>query len=333
MAEENLVEEKRRYSLKDLGLFFLILLVSFCSYFSYHATKRSEFSGNEDLIIDYPRNPNSVANAFIDKKISNNIFVTKFIIKVCNKFGYKLKFGEYHLPERVSLFDAIKIISFGKQVVHKFCIPEGLSTFQVLEKLNNNKFLKGNIEKIPDEGSLLPDTYCFKYPATKQDIINQAQKAMDDFVNTEWEQKSSECFLKSPKEVLILASIVEKETYIQHDVVAGMYLNRVKKKMKLQSCPTAIYALVKGQKFSRKLLYSDLKNQDPYNTYVHEGLPPSPITNPGKKSILGVLHPKKSEWLFMYFDSTISGPAFAKTYQDHRKNIAKIRKINLAKVK
>ena len=329
----NLKADKFRSAAKIAVAFFLIYSVIFGVYVVYFSTKESFYSESDDIIIDYPKDPDDVAKAFISRGISDNIFMTKFVIKICNLCGYKLKFGEYHLPERVSLLRAIEIISLGNQVIHKFCIPEGLSVAQTLERLKQNNFLRGDITKIPEEGSLLPATYSFKYPETRQGIIDRAQNAMKDFIEKEWKNRSEGCFLKTPQEVIILASIVEKESSIQQDTVAGMYLNRLRKNMRLQSCPTVIYSLVQGRKFGRRLNYDDLKKDSPYNTYIRFGLPPSPITNPGKSSILGVLHPQKTDWLYMYFDSSISLPAYAKTYQEHRRNIARIRKIDISKVR
>lgn len=329
---KNLNPDKFRY-FKIALAFFLTYAFVFTFYCAYFSLKESSFSEKDNIIIDYPKDPDDVAKAFINRGISSNVFMTKFVIKICNICGYKLKFGEYHLPDKVSLLKAIQIISFGKQVVHKFCIPEGLSVAQTIERLKKNAFLQGDIREIPEEGSLLPETYCFRYPETRQGIINQAKKAMENFIEKEWKNRSADCFLKTPKEAIILASIVEKESSIQQNTVAGMYLNRLRKNMKLQSDPTVVYSLTRGKKFSRRLTYSDLKRDDPYNTYKVYGLPPLPIANPGKQAILGVLHPQKTDWLYIYFDSSVSQPVYAKTYQEHKRNIARIRQIDISKVK
>ncbi len=322
------------------ALGFLIGAGLLASYGIHCINKYSGYSPSEGsyLILDQPENLSYVSNLFIENnlasEIHNNSFLTKIIIKFGELLGYKLKFGEYSIPKNVSLWNAIKILSVKRPVIHKVCIPEGFSVHRVLERLNNDKFLRGEITKIPEEGSLMPDTYCFKYPTTRQQIIDQAQKAMSDFIEKEWENKSEDCFLKTPQEVLTLASIIERESSIELDVIAGMYLNRLKIDMKLQADPTTIYAMVKGQKFPRSLTYKDLKFDHPYNTYVYKGLPPGPISNPGKKSILAVLHPKKSDWLFLYYDgSFMDKPVFSKTYQEHRRNIARIRKINISRIK
>lgn len=331
---------RTRRCLGGFAVGFLIGAGLLAFYGIYCVNEKSMYFPEKDsyLILDQPENLSAVSKVLIENNISsqvrNNFFFTKAIVKFGRLLGYKLKFGEYEIPPKVSLWDAIKILSRKKPIVHRICIPEGFSVHRTLERINNNKFLQGEIENIPKEGSLMPDTYCFKYPTTKQEIINQAQKAMSDFLEKEWKNKSEDCFLETPQEVLTLASIVEKESAIDLDVIAGMYFNRLKKGMRLQACPTAIYAIVKGKKFPRNLTYKDLKYDHPYNTYVYKGLPPGPISNPGKKSILAVLHPKKSEWLYLYYDGRrMSKPVYSKTYREHRKNIARIRKINISRIK
>lgn len=318
------------------ALGFLIGAGLLASYGIYCVNKNSNYRPEKDsyLILDQPENLSAVSKVFIENHISsevwNSFFITKAVIKLGRLLGYRLNFGEYQIPAKVSLWGAIRILSVKRPVIHKVCIPEGFSVHRVLERLNNDKFLRGEIIKIPKEGSLMPDTYCFKYPTTKQEIIDQAQKAMSDFIEKEWKNKSGNCFLKTPQEVLTLASIIEKESSIELDVIAGMYLNRLKINMKLQADPTTIYAMVKGQRFPRSLTYKDLKFDDPYNTYVYKGLPPGPISNPGRKSILAVLHPKKSDWLFLYYDgSFMDKPVFSKTYQEHRRNINRIKRARL----
>ncbi len=328
------MEERTRRCLGGFAIGFLVGAGLLASYGVYCVNKKSGYSPfdmGRYLILDQPENLSVTSKLFIRNNISseihNDFFLTKLVIKFGELLGYKLKFGEYEIPKGVSLWEAIKMLSSQKPVVHKVCIPEGFSVHRTLERLNDNKFLQGEIENIPEEGSLMPDTYCFRYPTTKQEIIDQAQKAMSDFLEKEWTDKSDDCFLKTPQEVLTLASI-ELET------IAGMYLNRLKIDMKLQADPTTIYAMVKGKRFPRNLTYKDLKYDHPYNTYVYKGLPPGPISNPGRKSILAVLHPKKSEWLYLYYDGNLmSEPVYSKTYKEHKKNIARIKKVSVSKVK
>lgn len=305
-----------------------VLSIFVVSATAYLALRPSTFEDDSNVIMKCPRDPNSAAEVFVSHHIAPNLLVGKFVIKVASCAGHRLKFGEYHLPPNVSIWRAIGIISSGHQVVHKFCIPEGLSVAETIEKLNNDKYLQGEVTEIPAEGSLLPATYNFNYPTTRQEIIKKAEAAMRRFLNDAWQQKSPDCFLETPEQVVTLASIVEKESPgVQLNKIAGMYLSRLSKKMRLQADPTVLYGLYKGVKNGKKLTYADLKDQSPYNTYVHSNLPPTPIANPGKAAILAVLHPALTGDLFMYYDMrTMRSPVFAKTFQEHRKNIAKFRK-------
>lgn len=335
-----MTSEESRRCLGGFAIGFLIGAALLASYGIYCITKNSGYlpAKYSCLIVNRPSNLTAVSDLFVTNNISSGIlnshFFTKVVIKFGHFLGYKLKFGEYNLPAKVSLWDAIKILSTEEPVLHKICIPEGFSVHRTLERINNNKFLLGEITEIPEEGSLMPDTYCFKYPTTKQDIIDHAKKAMSDFLKEEWAKKSEDCFLKTPQEVLILASIIEKESSIELKTIAGIYFNRLEKGMRLQADPTTIYAMVKGKRFPRNLTYKDLKYDHPYNTYKYKGLPPGPISNPGKKSILAVLHPKKSKWLYLYYDNRfMSKPVYSKTYKEHRKNIARIKKVGISTVK
>jgi UPF0755 protein len=201
-----------------------------------------------------------------------------------------------------------------------------------MRRLNKTEDLLGEVVQIPPEGSLLPDTYCFKYPTQKQEIITMAQSAMREFIRKEWPKRSEKCTLKTPDEALVLASIVEKETNIEREIIAGVYFHRLKIKMKLQSCPTAIYAHKRGDSLGHALKYSELTIDDPYNTYVYEGLPPAPITNPGRESIIAVLHPQETDNLFFVYEGE-GRHAFAKTYDEHKRNIARIRHVSITNVK
>jgi UPF0755 protein len=261
----------------------------------------------------------AVARLLINEKLSDNRLIAMIAVKLLRFCGYRAKFGEYALPHYVSLVEALEILASGKTVIHKVTIPEGFSVIQTMRRLEKNEFLIGGITDIPEEGSLLPDTYCFKYPTARQQIIFMAQKAMRRFIQREWPLRSPTCILKTPREALILASIIEKETHIEREIVAGVYLNRLKIGMRLQSCPTAIYAHKRGESFGRSLKYDDLKITDPYNTYLHSGLPPTPITNPGRESILAALHPQKTENLFFVYDGA-AGHIFSKTFDEHRRN-------------
>jgi UPF0755 protein len=311
---------------------FIACLCCLALFFTFSIHKRSEYSAERNVIVDNVTD-NGIADLLVKEKLSRNFFMAKIIVKVLKLAGHTSKFGEYELPIFVSPADAIKIFASGKAIIHKITIPEGFSVPQVIRRIEKNESLLGEIEKIPEEGSLMPDTYCFKYPTTKQKIISMAQKAMQEFLKQEWKNRSTKCLLKTPREALILASIVEKETNLEKEMIAGIYFHRLKKGMRLESCPTVIYALKRGDVLDHQLKYSDLRIKDPYNTYLNKGLPPSPISNPGKLSIIAVLHPYETENLFFVAEGTTGKHIFSKTYKEHKRNIANVKKTYISKVK
>ena len=300
---------------------FLIFFV----FLWYLTSAPSKYDGREMFVAE-KNDPEYIASLFVEKRISQFPSVIKILIKIMKRRGDFIVIGEYNLPNKVSPIDALKILASGKVVVRKICIPEGFSVFQVIERLNANKYLHGEIERIPDEGTIMPATYEFTYTTTRQQILDMAQKEMQQFLQKEWPKRSKNCLLKTPKEALILASIVEKEAHYaeEHKLIAGVYQHRLQTNMKLQACPSVIYAHKRGDKMGRPLLYRDLKLNDPYNTYVKHGLPPGPIANPGKACILAVLHPEKTDYLFFVADNS-SHHVFSKTYKEHLYKIKKIK--------
>ena len=312
---------------------FVLILVFIVSFFLYFIYRPSDYSRQEGFIVDYPEDDAYVSEVLCDSEISKNYTLTKIAIKVLKLFNIQSKFGEFALPEKVSLIEALRILSSGNNVIHKITIPEGFSVLQAIRRIEKNEHLRGEITEVPREGMMLPDTYLFKYPETRQSIIQRSQQAMTEFLNQEWPKRSSNCIAKTPYEALILASIVEKETFSEREEVAGVYTRRLQIGMRLQACPTVIYALKKGDKLGRTLKYADLKMKSPYNTYRNKGLPPTPIANAGRACILAVLHPAVTQNLFFVYDNSVSHHVFSKTYEEHKRHIARIRNKKLSEIK
>jgi UPF0755 protein len=240
-----------------------------------------------------------------------------------------LKAGEYLFPKRASVKDVIETIVEGKVVQHQITIPEGLTSEQIVARLLENDLLSGNIKDVPKEGSLLPDGYHFNRGFTREQMIQRMRQAQDRLVREVWERRNPDLPLKTPDQLIILASIIEKETSKPEERtrIAAVLTNRLKQKMKLQSDPTIIYGLVFGKgALGRPLTRSDIAQPTPYNTYFIDGLPPGPIANAGRASIEAAANPARTKELYFVADGT-GGHAFAETYDQHLKNVARLRAI------
>lgn len=300
-----------------LGLVFFSASLSFfiILFFAYLIFRPSAFVEKEFVRVER-NNVEYLATLLCEEKIATNFQSALLSLQALKKIGIVPRIGEYRLPAGASIITAIKIFGSAKPIMHKFTIPEGLPTVAVIDRLQKNPYLTGEIQSEPEEGSLMPDTYVFSYPTSRNEIILQAKKEMEKFLSENWPKRSSSCVLKTPREALILASIVEKETASEHALVASVYFNRLKKNMRLESCPTVIYGITKGLPLKRKVFYKDLYNKHPYNTYKNFGLPPTPITNPGRLSILAVLNPINSDYLFFLLGKN-GKHLFSTSYKEH----------------
>lgn len=238
-----------------------------------------------------------------------------------------LKPGEYLFTKSASLRDVIGTIVEGKVVQHSITIPEGLTSEQIVARITENDIFSGAIHAIPSEGSLLPETYKFPRGAQREQVITRMQQAQRRVLADVWERRNRDLPLKTPEQLVTLASIVEKETSKpdERSRVAAVFINRLQKKMKLQSDPTIIYGLVGGKgTLGRPIKRSEIQQPSPYNTYVVEGLPPGPIANPGRASLEATANPARTRDLFFVADGT-GGHSFTETYDQHQKNVAKLR--------
>jgi UPF0755 protein len=203
----------------------------------------------------------------------------------------------------------------------------------VVERLMAEDALTGDIKEVPAEGSLLPETYQFTRGMTREQIIHRMQQQDRRVVKEIWAHRSSDLPLKSPDDLVTLASIVEKETGRpdERSRVAAVFINRLRHKMKLQSDPTIIYGLTGGKGgLGHPLLKSEMEKPNPYNTYQVDGLPPGPITNPGRASLEAVANPARTKDLYFVADGS-GGHLFSENYAQHMKNVAKLRELERAK--
>jgi len=243
------------------------------------------------------------------------------------KASSDLKPGEYSFQKNASLRDVIATIVEGKVVQHSVTVAEGLTSEQIVARLSDNDLFAGSVREIPREGTLLPETYKFPRGTTRDQVIQRMQQAQKRIVAEIWERRSPDLPIKSPEQLVTLASIVEKETgkADERSRVAAVFVNRLKQKIKLQSDPTIIYGLVGGKgTLGRPIKRSEITQPSPYNTYVIDGLPPGPIANPGRASLEAAANPARTRDLFFVADGT-GGHAFTETYDQHAKNVAKLR--------
>jgi UPF0755 protein len=240
-----------------------------------------------------------------------------------------LKYGEYQFAKHASLRDVLGTITEGKVVQHALTVPEGLTSEQIVARLLQNESLAGTIKEIPREGTLLPETYKFTRGTTRESIIQRMHQSSQRVLQDVWQHRAQGLPFKTPEELLIMASIVEKETGRpdERTRVAAVFINRLKQRMRLQSDPTIIYGLTGGKgSLGRPIMKSEIEQPTPYNTYVIDGLPPGPIANPGVASLEATANPARTKEIYFVADGT-GGHVFSDNYDQHQKNVAKLRAI------
>jgi len=234
----------------------------------------------------------------------------------------ELKAGEYEFPSGASMARVLDDIRAGRIVRHQVTIPEGATSEMVIEALNREEALTG-LAPTPPEGTVLPETYDFHRGEDRAAVLQRMMDARDELLATLWAKRQPGLPITTPEEAVILASIVEKETGVaaERPQVASVFVNRLRKGMRLESDPTIIYYITKGKPLGRRILKSELENPaNTYNTYIIDGLPPTPIANPGRAALAAVLDPPQTDYLFFVADGT-GGHAFAATYEEHVKNV------------
>lgn len=243
-----------------------------------------------------------------------------------------LKAGEFEIEKGASMREVLVALSKGRAVEYKVTIPEGLTSQQIVDRVLADPNLSGEITAIPPEGSLLPDTYSYLRGTDRQELIERMQAAHRRVLDEAWETRQADLPISSPQEAVILASIIEKETAKadERDRVAAVFVNRLRKRMRLQSDPTIIYGIVGGQgSLGRPIYRSDIKEKTAYNTYHIPGLPPTPICNPGRGAIRAALNPSTSKEIYFVADGT-GGHKFSETLEEHNAAVAEWRKIERA---
>lgn len=239
--------------------------------------------------------------------------------------GEPIKAGEYRLPPHVSAANILKMLQGGRTLQRLVVVPEGWPAVLVQEALTKADGLTGPAP-LPREGSVLPDSYAFDRGDTRASVVARMTTAMDRYLASAWAKRRPGIAVTTPEQAIVLASIVEKETGkpAERRTVAAVYSNRLKRGMPLQADPTVIYPITKGRPLGRRILLSELRAKNGYNTYAERGLPAGPIANPGRASIDAVLDPADSQALYFVADGS-GGHVFANTLDEHNRNVAKWR--------
>jgi UPF0755 protein len=259
---------------------------------------------------------------------SSSIFLTAAQVTGAAR---RLKAGEYEFPSRASLRQVLVKIRDGKIVRHQVTVAEGLTSDMVVDILMRSPVLTGTVPT-PPEGSILPETYQVQRGEDRAAVLQRMMDDRDELLDALWAKRQPGLPYETKEQAVTMASIVEKETALARERprVAAVFINRLRAGMRLGSDPTIIYGLTRGRPLGRGILLSELQRQTPYNTYLIEGLPPTPIANPGRAALAAVLDPPKTNELYFVADGT-GGHVFASTYEEHERNVAKWRQVERSK--
>ncbi len=243
----------------------------------------------------------------------------------------KLKAGEYEIEAGASMRDVLELLKSGKSVLYSLTVPEGLTVKQAFDRIAASAELTGELPaQLPPEGSLVADTQRFARGMDRTELVNKMSAEQKKLIDQIWQSRVDGLPVQDINEFATLASIVEKETGIasERPQVAAVFVNRLRKGMRLQSDPTIIYGIFggEGKPADRPIYRSDIDKPTPYNTYTIDGLPPGPIAIPGRASLEAVANPAQTNDLFFVADGT-GGHVFAETLDEHNRNVARWRKV------
>lgn len=312
-------------------LLLILLMGSAATVFLYDYAINQPLKISEDtlFLVNKGDSLNKIAQSLQDKELVNDKYIFILFSKI-NRIYPQIKAGEYLFNGEFSVKQTAEKLSSGKVYLRKVTFPEGLTSTEIAKILHKENFLSKDEFAAPAEGSILPETYAYMRGDSPEKIIKQAQKAMQNVLEQAWQERDPNLPLQSKEELLILASIVEKETGIgmERAQVASVFVNRLRLGMLLQTDPTVIYALTNGKEdLNRPLTRKDLSIDSPYNTYKYAGLPPTPICNPGKDAIYAAAHPSETPYLY-FVASGNGGHNFATTLSEHNENVRKWRELN-----
>ena len=310
-----------------LGLAAVVILAGGFTWLAYGPGPAAK-EGGESTTVILKRGSNlpQISEALAEAGVIRLPFTFAVLAKATGGGGH-LRAGEYAVPAHASASDILAMIRAGKIVHHFITIPEGLSSAQVADLLNANPVLSGDAP-VAEEGWIMPQTYDADRGEDRGELVALMVAAQKKLVARLWAERRPGLPYKTPEQALAMASIVEKETSVpaERAHVAGIYLNRLAKGIRLEADPTLIYGMTKGRPLGRSMTHADVIEPGPFNTYLNAGLPPTPIANPGRAAIEAALNPASTEDLYFVADGS-GGHAFAQTYEQHQKNVIRWRAI------
>ena len=333
--------QKARHPLVVVMNFFvmvvvLVVLASGAAF--YFGSKRFSEPGPLAQATSVLVQPGSDLDSIAAQLERNNVIDNPFIFSTAVRFFYKaedkLRAGEYLFQANASMEQVLDDLLSGRSVLHALTFPEGWTSQAIVDKLNADPVLTGDITTVPPEGSLMPETYKFTRGRTRQEVVDEMQRLQTRTVEDIWGRRAPGLPIETQEEFVVLASIVEKETgrADERPRVASVFINRLREGMRLQSDPTVLYGLFggAGRPADRPIYQSDLEKQTPFNTYQIAGLPPSPIANPGRAALEAVANPSRTEDLYFVADGT-GGHVFSTNLEEHNRNVARWRQIRAAR--
>lgn len=313
------------------SIVFLVVLAGFAFYFGKREFHQPGPSSTAETVLIKPNTGvNQIASLLEREGVISDARIFSIGVRAYGADS-ELKAGEYAIDARASMHDVMELLKSGKSVLYSLTIPEGQTVVEVFQRIQDTEELSGKLpDEMPPEGSLAADTLRFTRGMDRTAVVEKLLEDQRELVDSIWERRDEGLPVKDKNEFVTLASIVEKETGVadERPRVAAVFINRLNKGMRLQSDPTIIYGLFGGQgkPADRPIYRSDIDKKTPYNTYQIDGLPPTPIANPGRAALEAVANPSQTDELYFVADGT-GGHAFAKTLKEHNENVARWRKL------
>lgn len=316
--------------LVSTAVFATLLVIAVLYFGKSRFQEAGPLDAPRSIVIAEGSSLSAISNLLESRGIVNSELIFRMGVRAYR--GQKqMQAGEYAFKPAMSMYEVMDTLRSGKGISHKISIPEGLTSHQIMERIAKNDILVGDMPNVtPIEGSLMPDTYPFQRGLTRKELISEMVRAQKSFLEKVWARRVPGLPISTPEEMVVLASIVEKETgkADERPHVASVFSNRLSQGIKLQSDPTIIYGIFggKGKPKGRPIYQSDIDKVTDYNTYVIKALPPGPISNPGRASLEAVANPSKTNDLFFVADGT-GGHVFAATLTEHNANVARWRSV------